>query len=182
MFRQSLRKLMVPIAEFIEERLNVPLPVVRTVLRPPGALAEHEFLDKCYRCGNCMDVCPARCIRVISSDDIDTSGTPYIDPDVAACVVCDELACMRACPSGALQTVEDAGKIHMGRAGLDGRLCLRSEGQNCRVCVEKCPIGPQAVDISDRGEIVFKADGCVGCGACQFYCPTSPKAIVVCPI
>ena len=181
MFRLGLKKLMEPIAGYLEERLNVPLPVFRTVLRPPGALPEKEFLDTCYRCGNCVDVCPARAIKSMAREDIESAGTPYIDPDLAACVVCEELACMKSCPSGALKVVADRRGIRMGLARVDFHTCLRSRGENCAVCLRKCPLGREAVDLSDGGEVEVKAGGCVGCGVCQFYCPTVPKAIIVEP-
>src|SRR5690606_16712159 len=97
----------------------LPLPqasVPRTMVRPPGALPEKDFLDTCYRCGNCIDVCPARAIRPMSQGDVERAGTPYIDADLSACVVCDELACMKACPSGALQLVSEPAQISMGLA------------------------------------------------------------------
>src|SRR5437868_5956617 len=40
---------------------SVPLEVW---LRPPGALAEPQFLDTCSRCGNCVSACPAHCIQI----------------------------------------------------------------------------------------------------------------------
>ncbi|UCD29750.1 MAG: 4Fe-4S dicluster domain-containing protein [Planctomycetota bacterium] len=181
MFRLGLKKLMVPIANYIEDRFNVPLAGIRTVLRPPGALSEKDFLETCYRCGNCIDVCPARAIRVISSEDMDQTGTPYIDPDLAACVVCEELACMKACPSGALKSVDDPNQIEMGCARVERESCIRSRGENCRLCVEKCPMGTSAIDVDEEGEIAVKQDGCVGCGTCQFFCPTTPKSILLDP-
>jgi len=181
MFRLGLRRLMEPIAEYIEDRLEVQLPVYRTALRPPGALPEREFLDTCYRCGNCVDVCPARAIKPMTREDVERAGTPYIDPDLAACVVCEELACMKACPSGGLKLVADPKDIAMGLARVDHYLCLRHHGQECTVCRDKCPIGTEAIDLSDGDEIEVKVDGCIGCGVCQFHCPALPKAILVDP-
>ena len=181
MFRLGPKKLMEPIAEYIEERLNVSFPVDRTVLRPPGALPESEFLDTCYRCGNCVDVCPAQAIKPMTREDVERAGTPYIDPDLAACVLCDELACMKACPSGALTLVTDRKDIAMGLARVDPYLCLRHVGEECTICIDKCPIGTDAIDLSDGMEIQVNAHGCVGCGVCQFHCPALPKAIVIDP-
>ena len=181
MFRLGLEKLMGPIAEYIEQRLNVPLPIERSVLRPPGALPEKEFLDTCYRCGNCVEACGAHAIRPMTREDIERAGTPYIDPDGAPCVVCEELACMKACPSGALALVADPKQIAMGLARVDHYLCLRHQGQQCTICLDKCPMGTGAIELSDGGEIAVKPDGCVGCGVCQFHCPALPKAMTVDP-
>lgn len=184
MFMLGLQRLIKPLAEYIEQRVDLTEPpvVVRTMLRPPGAIPEEEFLRRCYRCGNCVDVCPARAIRPVPSGDFERAGTPMIDPTLSACVVCEELACMRACPSGALQLVAAPTDIRMGLACVDTRQCVRSRGENCTFCVEKCPFGETAIGVSDGGEIIVRAGGCVGCGVCQFYCPTHPKAIQVSPL
>lgn len=182
MFRLGLQKLMGPVTQYLEERLRIPLPIPRTVIRPPGAQPEKEFLATCYRCGNCVDVCPAKCIRPMSSENLEQRGTPYIDPDLAACVVCEDLSCMRACPSGALKLVNGVSEIRMGIARVNLQHCVRSQGQDCRLCVDKCPIGPSAIQLSDAGAVAVKVSGCVGCGVCQFYCPSLPKAITVEPV
>lgn len=181
MFRLGLKQLMEPVAQFLEERLQIQLPLPRTVLRPPGAQPEREFLAACYRCGNCVDVCPAKAIRAMSTDDLEQRGTPYIDPDLSACVVCDELACMKSCPSGALRPVEKPGDIRMGLARVKLDVCVRSRGEDCRICITKCPIGSSAIEINAAGHVEVRPAGCVGCGACQFYCPTTPKAIQIEP-
>ena len=177
----GLQRLIEPLATYVTERLDIPLPVVRSVLRPPGALPEAAFLKTCYRCGNCVDVCPAKAIRTVSGAQSDCAGTPYIDPDLSACVVCDELACMKACPSGALKAVPSPVEIRMGLAKWRAEACLRSRGEPCRVCVDRCPIGATAIAIDAQGQVEVRAAGCVGCGSCQFYCPVSPKAVTVEP-
>ena len=179
MFLMGFRKLMEPVAGYLQERLEVSLPIFREVLRPPGALPEKKFRDTCYRCGNCIEVCPAKAIRPLSAVHVDQTGTPYIDPDLSACVVCDELACMKACPSGALRLVEPT-NIRMGLAQVSLDRCVRSTGSDCTLCIDKCPFGSQAIRLN-AGRVEVIASGCVGCGTCQFYCPTTPKAIVVNP-
>lgn len=166
-----------PVSDLIEK--NVRLPTARTLLRPPGALPEDRFLDTCYRCGNCIDACPAGAIRQRQSDD-DRVGTPYIDPDIAPCVVCDARACMVACQSGALRVVEPA-EFGMGVAEIRWDACLVAKGRQCGMCVEKCPLGQAAIRRTDGGRIEIVAKGCVGCGICQHQCPAVPKAVTVTP-
>ena len=178
MFLMGLRKLMEPVADYIQDRIEVNLPVFRDALRPPGALPEKKFRDTCYRCGNCVEVCPARAIRPQSGGEPAQTGLPYIDPDLGACVVCDELACMKACPSGALKPVEPT-QISMGLAEVSHTRCVRSQGTACTLCIDKCPFGLQAIRLNAAGQVEVLSAGCVGCGSCQFYCPTTPKAIVV---
>lgn len=174
-----------PLAGYVEQRFNLPAP--RLLLRPPGALPEESFLETCYRCGNCAEVCPADAIKLHPGgrgDDAAQAGTPVIDANEAACVVCDDIACTKACPSGALFELTMPAEIHMGLAVVDHRLCVRSHGQDCRECVDKCPIGETAIALTGRKKQTLEvfSDGCVGCGVCQLYCPTQPKAIVVDPI
>lgn len=186
-FAAGLARILRPLADAIERRLPLPVGGQRPSLRPPGAKPEREFLDTCFRCGACADACPAKCIRLSTSADDELRGTPTIDADLSACVVCDELACMKVCPSGALQLV-DRFAIRMGVARVDERLCVRSRGDECRICVERCPIGAEAIEIDAGGKVRVidpggdaGGRGCVGCGVCQFFCPTTPKAIVVQP-
>ncbi|HDL01355.1 MAG TPA: hypothetical protein ENH23_03890, partial [candidate division Zixibacteria bacterium] len=45
--------------------------------RPPGAIAESEFLAKCIRCRRCGQVCPNETIKYFDTLDPVMSGTPY---------------------------------------------------------------------------------------------------------
>lgn len=88
---------------------------------------------------------------------------------------------MKVCPTGALQSVPRH-LINIGVAELRRDVCLRTDGEDCRICVEKCPIGEEAILIpADGGDVEVKEDGCIGCGVCEMYCPTVPRAIVVKP-
>jgi ferredoxin-type protein NapG len=77
----------------------------------------------------------------------------------------------------------DRFEIDMGTAVWREEPCLRhpSQGeQDCRLCVEKCPIGLVAIELV-QGQVQVNPHGCVGCGVCQTVCPTTPKSIVVIP-
>ncbi|MEK6675756.1 MAG: 4Fe-4S dicluster domain-containing protein [Planctomycetota bacterium] len=153
----------------------------RSYLRPPGAISERDFLTTCLRCGACLDACPVVAIFPLSAEAGDAVGTPVIDANKAACVVCDGLQCTHVCPSGALIPLLDPKVIRMGLAVVDETYCKRSLGEPCTICVDRCPVGPSAIAFPNDGPPTVLAAGCVGCGVCQLYCPTSPKAIVVEP-
>ena len=125
-FREGLRELLKPLAQAIEpleqaarqlERLDSAGPAATgpgrrrddrrlpldVWLRPPGALAPDKgFRDACSRCGDCVRVCPAQCIKIESGPSGRGGGVPFIDPDEMPCVLCDGLLCMHNCPTTAL--------------------------------------------------------------------------------
>ena len=180
-FQSALLKIAEPISEF----LNAPLQQVDQTeaffLRPPGSLPEHEFMQTCHRCNYCVDACPANAISPRQHTDMNLRGTPTITPNHQPCVVCTSLVCMTVCPSGALQPVE-VHEIAIGLAEVNHDLCLNSKGINCQYCVEMCPIGETAIQRDSQNQIKVAPGGCIGCGVCQYECPTDPKSIVVKPL
>ncbi len=178
-FRDAARRLVEPLADLLAERL--PTSITFDLLRPPGAIDETRFNETCLRCGKCVEICPAHCIFSLDASHGRGAGTPAIDPDQAACVVCDGLLCTHVCPSGALLPLPDPRTIRMGLAEVYAQTCVRSHGENCTLCVDRCPIGESAIRLVGAGSPVVVESGCVGCGICQHYCPTTPKAILVQP-
>lgn len=72
-------------------------------MRPPGALTEKDFLAACIKCGQCVQVCPVHAIKLALVDEGVGSGVPYLDVRAQACdFSCDNVACVRTCPTGAL--------------------------------------------------------------------------------
>lgn len=171
------------ISRTIGAHAPVHLPVAREperILRPPGALPEDEFTALCSRCGICVGVCPAQAIK-LDAQTLVGLGYPYIIARTSPCVVCDSLACMHHCPTGALRPLDKL-EINMGLAKVTHGLCRRDHGEDCRVCVEACPLGAAAITISaESGRVRVKQNGCIGCGVCERACPTEPAAIVVIP-
>lgn len=95
-----------------------PVAAKETIrLRPPGALAEKEFLSSCIKCGQCVQVCPVEAIKLADIMDGFGIGTPYIDARPQACdFSCDGLQCVLACPTGSL--THDLNYPHETRMGF----------------------------------------------------------------
>jgi len=184
-FETAARKLVGPMANYLEKRVGrIPIPPAGRIphlLRPPGALDEDRFVDACQHSGQCIDACPANAIFALAPAYGAAARTPAINPDIAACVVCDGLLCTHVCPSGALLPLSAPHQIDMGVAEVYASSCVRSDGESCTLCVERCPIGAEAIVFVDGGPPRVRADGCTGCGVCQLFCPTTPKAIVIRP-
>jgi ferredoxin-type protein NapG len=177
-FRLGMARLLGPALDYVEKRL--PVRELGGVLRPPGAIPEARFVETCERSGNCVKVCPAGAIRPLLSAWPKLDGTPVIEPDLAPCLVCKGLECMRVCPSGALKIIPEP-EIRIGLARWREARCLRSDGEDCQICVARCPIGESAIRLDEAGRVDVLPTGCIGCGVCQFYCPAQPKAILVEP-
>lgn len=164
------------------------------VIRPPGALTEEEFLDKCIRCGECMKICPTNGLQpTFLEADLQGIWTPILVPNVGYCeYVCT--ACTQVCPTDDAivpLTEEEKKQIKIGTAYIDRSRCIPwSEYQNCLVCEEVCPIPTKAIKFKNviykmynndlrklKLPIVLK-DKCIGCGICENKCPVTPKAAI----
>ncbi len=142
----------------------LPPPVRVDWLRPPGAVAEHLFLERCTKCNDCVVACPPGAIVAHPQD-----GTPVVFADQSPCLLCEDLPCITACRVDALVPVEGIGQVHMGIAVVSHRLC--TAGQGCHACVSKCPTGALAMDFESLHLSVVQ-EACVGCGMCEMICKT----------
>jgi ferredoxin-type protein NapG len=72
-------------------------------LRPPGAIAEEDFIYGCIKCGLCVQICPINAIKLADISTGLSYGTPYIDVRTQACdFSCDSLQCVETCPTAVL--------------------------------------------------------------------------------
>ena len=143
--------------------------VVRTMLRPPGALPRGDFEAACIRCFRCAEVCPPGCITFPDLTAPALADTPFIDADNNACIMC--MACGPACPTGALVPIAQH-ETKMGTPLLDKDACFAHNGTRpCRLCSDVCPLQGRAVSLDGKLAPLFHADVCTGCGLCQAACP-----------
>jgi MauM/NapG family ferredoxin protein len=146
------------------------------LLRPPGAVAEQDFLEACTRCGDCATACPHDAIREAPARLRAAAGTPSIDPIAAPCMLCDDLPCIAACETGALRSEAPS---TLGLAQVQPLDCLNRLGSSCSVCLERCPV-PGALELV--GDVpVANERLCTGCGICQHVCPSPQNAIAILP-
>jgi ferredoxin-type protein NapG len=151
----------------------------RRHFRPPGALPEPAFLAVCTRCGYCTEACPVHAIvSAVPSAGL-AAGTPIIEPSVQPCVACEGMFCASVCPTGALVPPLDGwAKEKLGDLALDAERCIAFQGIECGVCVRVCPVGPDAMELDEKGRPVIRS-GCVGCGVCVRACVTSPSSLAL---
>ena len=162
-------------------------------IRPPGALDEPEFLAACVRCGLCVRDCPFDTLKLAELGDNVATGTPYFEARTVPCEMCDDIPCVAACPTGALdRDLTDIGAARMGLAVLiDQETCLNFLGLRCDVCYRVCPVIDEAITLelvhnprSDRHAMLLPtvhSDHCTGCGKCEKSCVLPEAAIKVLP-
>jgi polyferredoxin len=158
------------------------------LIRPPGALAEVEFLELCQRCGLCMKVCPTNVINpTLAEAGLAGFWTPRLIMTQGYCEFTCTL-CGSVCPTGAIREITAQEKIEqpikIGSAYIDRGRCLPWSGNApCIVCQEVCPTSPKAIYLQEN--VVAAPDKkslkvqlpfvdlkrCVGCGICENKCP-----------
>lgn len=163
-------------------------------LRPPGAIAESEFSAACIRCGMCVRDCPYHMLILAKPEDPMPTGTPYFVARQAPCEMCEDIPCVKACPTNALDhSLTDITKAKMGLAVLvDQETCLNFLGLRCDICYRVCPVLDKAISLDPQSNArtgahtlfipVVHSEHCTGCGLCEKACPTEIAAIKVFPL
>jgi ferredoxin-type protein NapG len=139
-----------------------PVKVRADWLRPPGAVEEELFLDRCTKCGDCLPACPYGSIKKDQA-----TGYPVIFANESPCHLCDDFPCIAACETEALVPVGDRAEVRMGVGVVSRADCTADQG--CRFCLAKCPVEALSVDFIDPYPVVDQ-EKCVGCGICEQVC------------
>jgi len=107
---------------------------------------------KCKNCGTCESVCSNSAVNVIHFEE------PVISVPIM-CMQCEDAACMKVCPSGAISRDENDAVV------VDRNKCI-----GCKVCVSSCPMGN--IHYSSAKKKIMKCNLCNGSPDCVKYCPT----------
>lgn len=163
------------------------------LIRPPGALPEKQFLEKCVKCGECMKVCPTNGLQpVLKEAGPEGLWTPMLVPEIGYCEYYCSL-CTQVCPTGAIKelSVPEKTQVKIGTSWIDKNRCIPWKfGDPCIVCEEHCPVSPKAIKLIEtevktpEGEIktplapVIDIELCIGCGICENKCPVMDKPAI----
>jgi ferredoxin len=167
----------------LRKKIKPELTKNQPPVMPPGAKNIDHFTESCTACQLCAANCPTNVITP-ASFQYGLTGVfqPYMDFNFAYCEY-DCNICVTICPSDALQqlNLETKQLTQMGTVELITDLCVVYKNDtDCGACAEACPT--HAVYTEMENNINYpktRTDICIGCGACQYMCPVSPKAIIV---
>ena len=177
-----------------------------SLVRPPGSVGEKDFLSRCVRCGECMNVCPNNALHpTFMQSGFEGIWSPMLVPRIGYCEPTCVL-CGTVCPTGAIDEITEKEKawvpvkgqhkterppLRIGLAFYDFGRCLPwAMATECIVCEEWCPTSPKAiyfeqVEVQNRkGDFVMlkrphvDPQLCVGCGACTYACPVKGQPAI----
>ncbi|TKB27170.1 4Fe-4S binding protein [Desulfopila sp. IMCC35006] len=163
------------------------------LIRPPGALAEKEFLQRCVRCAECIQVCLGNALQPsLFQAGLDGMFSPMLVARSGYCEFNCTL-CGQVCPTGAIRqlTTVEKHQWKIGHAWFDKNICLPyARATACMVCEEHCPTPDKAIRFKEV--VVAGTDGqaitigqpyvveelCIGCGICETKCPLPGRSAI----
>lgn len=186
----ALLGVLLPAVKNVRLQAKTPDPLL---IRPPGALAEKEFLQRCVRCAECIQVCVGNALQPSFLEaGLDGIFSPILVARGGYCEFNCTL-CGQVCPTGAIKQLSRAEKHQwkIGHAWFDKNICLPyAKATPCMVCEEHCPTPEKAIrfkevaimDDSGRPLTIRQPyvvdELCIGCGICETKCPLPGKSAI----
>ena len=164
----------------IEDKIQ---PKRHTPILPPGAISADNMSRRCTACQLCVSECPNDVLR--PSTDLMTMMQPMMSYEKGYCrPECNR--CSSVCPAGAIKpiTLADKSSIQIGHAIWVKKNCVAvADGAECGNCARHCPTGaiqmvhPNGDESLPMIPAVNEAR-CIGCGACEYVCPSRPYSAI----
>ena len=150
---------------------------------PVGGRSVRLFQAKCVGCLKCLEACPRGLLR--PSPSVRHLARPTLDFRFGWCrPECNR--CAEACPAGAIVATRSADeklRFRPNVAAWKPERCVAATGQDeCHACERHCPVHAIALvrkdGAAETAPRVPRVDEskCVGCGACEHFCPARPKS------
>lgn len=174
-----------------QEKINVyvknKIPVYRVKpISPPGSISIANMIEKCTACQMCVSACPT---KVLQPSFLDYGLTGMMVPkmdNVSGFCNYDCTICGEVCPTDAIlpTKIEEKKLIQIGKVILIKDNCVvYTQKTDCGACAEHCPTKSVRMEIDDDVKLrapFITQELCIGCGACEYICPTIPyKSIYV---
>jgi len=142
------------------------------LIRPPGAVAEPDFLAGCIRCYRCQDACEIGAIQFFTEGAGRHFHSPYVDPSVKACNLC--MKCTTVCPTGVLNEIKpsDRAGVRIGGVALNPDLCLSHKAK--RIRREQALLWELGRPVTEAEDVLQRRGPC---GECHMFCPVRGRAI-----
>ena len=159
-------------------------PERQTPLTPPGSLSFQHFAQHCTGCQLCVSECPNDVLR--PSTDLMHFMLPAMSYERGFCRP-ECTRCSEVCPAGAIKPLDDVEKssVQIGHAVWIKKNCvILTDEVECGNCARHCPAGAiemLPLDENDEESPMVPAineNACIGCGACEYVCPSRPFSAI----
>ncbi len=158
-------------------------PKTRGVIVPAGSRSITHFTQHCVACQQCVTACPSKILK--PSMELENFMQPQIEYENGYCRF-DCNKCDEVCPTGAIRplSLADKSSTQIGFAVWRRGHCIVMEGKSCGNCARHCPTGAikmEKTNPADPNSIeipVINKNRCIGCGACEYVCPSRPKSAI----
>ena len=159
-------------------------PERQTPLTPPGSLSFQNFAKHCTGCQLCVSECPNHVLR--PSSDLMHLMLPEMSYEKGHCRP-ECTRCSQVCPAGAIKPIDKDEKtsIQIGHAVWIKKNCVPiTDGVECGNCARHCPAGAiEMVPLDENDEEspmipAINENACIGCGACEYVCPSRPFSAI----
>ena len=159
-------------------------PERQTPLTPPGSLSFEHFAQHCTGCQLCVSECPNDVLR--PSSDLMHLMLPTMSYERGHCRP-ECTRCSSVCPAGAIKPIDkdEKSSIQIGHAVWIKKNCVvLTDEVECGNCARHCPAGAiEMVQLDENDEEspmvpAINEAACIGCGACEYVCPSRPFSAI----